>query len=77
MKAFGLCRRCGAWAVEKLKTHWSCLECDYAPENDISLVPWSALEFRSSRIAARRRSEENRSYFEALPDFRENESAGE
>lgn len=77
MKGFGLCRRCGAWAVERLRTHQFCWECDHSPENDPCLVPWSALEFRTSRIAARNRSEGNKHYFEDTPDFGSNEGKGE
>ena len=73
MKGFGLCHRCGKWAVEHLRTHSFCWECNYAPENDVTLRPWSAIEFRQSKIAERRRIEENRAYTEGTPSFGANE----
>ena len=73
MKGFGLCHRCEKWAVEQLRTHSFCWECNYAPENDVTLVPWTALEYRQSKIAARRRIEEDRAYYEGGQDFSQNE----
>lgn len=74
MNGFGLCRRCGTWAVELLRTHSFCWECNYSPENDASLTPWIANEYSHARLAARRRLEENRAYFEECPDYQQNES---
>ena len=73
MARFGPCSRCGKWAVEHLRTHSFCWECDYSPETDITLRPWTALEFRQSRIAARRREEENRVYSGGSTGFAKNE----
>lgn len=73
MNGFQLCHRCGKWAFEQLRTHSFCWECNYAPENDVTLRPWTAHEFRQSKIAARKRIEENRSYFEGCPDYSRNE----
>jgi len=32
MKSFGLCQRCGMWAVEHLRTHSYCWECNFSPQ---------------------------------------------
>jgi hypothetical protein len=32
MIGFGLCQRCGMWAVEHLRTHSYCWECNYSPQ---------------------------------------------
>jgi hypothetical protein len=73
---FGLCHRCGKWAVENLRAHSFCWECNYAPENDVTVMPWTSLEFRNSKIAALRRQEENKIYFDESNDFSRNEVGG-
>jgi hypothetical protein len=76
MGVFGLCNRCGKWAVETLRTHSFCWECNYSPENDVSLGPWSALEYRNSKTASRRRVEEELQYTGEGRDFNKNEVDG-
>ena len=76
MSGIGLCHRCGKWALEHLRKHSFCWECNYTPEDDVCLAPWSSLEHRHSKIAARRRSEETKAYLEAPRDFKRNEVGG-
>jgi hypothetical protein len=35
MRGFGQCSRCGMWAVEHLRTHSHCWECNYSPQSEI------------------------------------------
>ena len=62
MMAFGLCSRCGKGSYEQLNTHGYCWECNYSPENDVSLATWRELEYRNSKISARRGQTEDRLY---------------
>lgn len=46
MNGFGLCSRCGRAALEHLRTHSHCWECNYSPDTDPGLALWYSLEFR-------------------------------
>ena len=35
MRGYGQCPRCGMWAVEHLRTHSYCWECNYSPQAEI------------------------------------------
>jgi len=76
MGGFGLCYRCGKFAIEYLRTHSFCWECNYTAENDVSRMSWSAHEYRNSRVASRRRIEDERQYSGELQDFNQNEVGG-
>lgn len=60
MVIYGQCPRCGQWSLEHLKTHSHCWECNYFPEPESELELWHCLEFRKSKNAAQRRTEEER-----------------
>ena len=75
--SFSLCKRCGKWAYERLRTHEFCWDCDYTPENDVNCVPWTALEYRNSKIAAQRRHEDERIYAGFPGGFNPKHSGGE
>ena len=60
MSAYGECPRCGQWALEHLKSHSHCWECNYFPGDKSDLSQWQRLEFRGSDRVSLRRMEEER-----------------
>ena len=58
MIGYGRCPRCGRWAMEHLRTHSHCWECNYFPEEEPGFRIWNLLEFRLSTFASQRRNAE-------------------
>ena len=54
MVGYGRCPRCGRWAMEHLRTHSHCWECNFFPEEESGYRIWNLLEFRLSRFVAQR-----------------------
>ena len=76
MNGYGQCPRCDAWAVEHLRTHSFCWDCNYSPEVDAEFAAWHELEFRNSRIAEQRRYEDERALFRGSDSVGSEDSGG-
>jgi len=55
-QGYGRCPRCGRWAMEHLKTHSHCWDCNYSPEESMGFRLWRGIEYRLSTFAAQRRA---------------------
>lgn len=66
MRGFGQCPRCGMWAVEHLRTHSHCWECNYSPQSEITSrvrqhqreERLSGIDFQENEIIDRDRPED-------------------
>ena len=48
---YGRCPRCGRWAMEHLRTHSYCWECNYSPEESLGFRLWRGIEYGLARLA--------------------------
>jgi hypothetical protein len=55
-QGYGRCARCGRWAMEHLKTHSHCWECNYSPEESLGFRLWRGIEYRLSTFAVQRQA---------------------
>lgn len=49
MENVDLCYRCGAFALEHMRTHSKCWDCGFNPDFDSELSQWERIEFPNLR----------------------------